>query len=88
MTVVLDTLLTLLGALLLYLCSPNQRWLALPLPARPWRMLAWASLLAAAALWIVHAGIRSGIFVALTLLMLVWGLFPFLSLLRRRGEWS
>ena len=80
--------ITLAAVVLLYLCSPNQRWLPRPLSARPWRALAWAGLVLTSALWIAHAGIRSGSFIVLTLLMLVLGLLPFLGLLLHRGEKS
>ena len=86
MATVLDSLLTLAGALLVYFCSPNPRWLSRALPARPWRWLGWALLLLAALAWVDHTSMRSGLFVLFTLLMLVLGLLPFASLLWRRED--
>lgn len=80
--------ITLAAVVLLYLCSPNQHWLARSLPARPWRALAWVGLALALASWIAHTGIRTGTSIALTLLMLVLGLLPFLGLLAHRREKS
>ncbi|KAF0806227.1 hypothetical protein A6D6_01807 [Alcanivorax xiamenensis] len=74
--------LSLLAVALLYLRSPNQRWLARPLTGVVWRVLSWALLLLSWPAWMMVLDAKAGFFAALTLLMLLLGTLPLLSLLK------
>jgi hypothetical protein len=76
---------TLLGALLLYLAAPRQAWLATPLPPRRARAAAASSLLAALLAWQMTTTLVTGLFILITLLMVLFPAFPCLALLRRRA---
>jgi hypothetical protein len=71
-------LLTLSGAVLIYLASAQQRLRASPLPGVA-RLAGWLSLVAGTACWWYDAGIGPGIAAALTLLMLAWVALPYLA---------
>lgn len=75
-------LLSVIGVMLLYLCSPNQRWRRLPLRGRAWHVAAWALVALAWPAWMVTLEAKAGFFAALTLLMLLAGLLPLVSLLK------
>ncbi|ASK33601.1 hypothetical protein CEK62_03945 [Alcanivorax sp. N3-2A] len=85
MAVFFCTLITVAGALLLYLCSGNQRWLARPLPV-PLRALAGCLWALSLPLWMTTLSAKAGLFAALTLQMLLLGVLPLLSLLRGPAE--
>lgn len=69
----------LLGAAGFYLASPNQRWLAAPLAARPAR-IAGGLLLALGWLALAQAmQLLTASFVGITFLMLVFTLLPYLG---------
>lgn len=71
-------LLTLSGAVLVYLASAQQRLRASSLPASA-RSLGWLSALFGTACWWYAAGVGPGITAALTMLMLTWVLLPYLA---------
>ena len=73
-----------LGAVLLYLASPNQRWLAAPLGTAG-RWGGWAALAVGQLLLWRIMGVATAIFTSLTLLMLWWSVVP-LAVAWRRGE--
>jgi hypothetical protein len=83
---VLALLLTLAGCSLLYLSHRHQGWLRQPLPAVSARVAGVAVLLLA----LVCAGFSfsplTAFFVWVVMLMLIFSLLPFLSLLRPRDE--
>lgn len=74
-------LLSIAGALLVYLGNNNQRWLAVALS--PWFSFGGGSLLMVAGLAcaLAHFSVITAICAALVLLMFCWGIFPLLSLL-------
>ncbi|PXX39658.1 hypothetical protein [Undibacterium pigrum] len=81
---ILFLLLTLAASVLLYLSHRHQAWLTKALPATP--VLAVASLLMAMALycgWQAFS-IATAIFAWLVITMLVLGLLPFFSLLKKK----
>lgn len=86
---ILFLLLTIVASLLLYLCQRHQGWLPTSLPAKP--VLAITSLVTALALycgWQAFS-MATAIFAWLVITMLVLGLLPFFSLLKKkktRGE--
>jgi len=71
-------LLTLSGAVLVYLASAQQRLRAASLPGVA-RLVGWLLLAAGTACWGYDAGIGPGITAALTLLMLTWVVLPYLA---------
>lgn len=75
-------LLSIAGAVLVYLASARQGLLARPLPAGM-RGAAAVLLALGAAAWIAAAGIGAGISAALTCWMLGWVLLPYLAWWRR-----
>ena len=83
-------LLTLAGALVVYLASPNQQLRPTPVARAGLAWLGLALVVAGGALWRVAAGLSltAAIFVVLTVAMLVWVVLPYgdagLSLLRAR----
>ncbi|WP_421706246.1 hypothetical protein [Alloalcanivorax xenomutans] len=82
MTVSICLLLSVAGSVLVYLRSPNQRWLARPLAGIGWRVLSWVLLLLSWPAWMVTLDAKAGFFAALTVLMLLLGTLPLLSLLK------
>lgn len=71
-------LLTLLGAVLVYLASAQQRLRAVPLPV--WaRWSGWLLVAAGTACWWYDAGVGPGITAALTMLMLTWVTLPYVA---------
>lgn len=74
----LALLLTLSGAVLVYLASAQQRLRAASLPASA-RGLGWLMVLSGTACWWQAAGVGPGITAALTMLMLSWVLLPYLA---------
>lgn len=86
MSGLLAFLLTLAGASCLYLACRHQNWLRVPLP-RPAAVPVGAILLALGLVGWTHAmQTVTGVFVFLTLLMLLWSLFPFLGIINSRGR--
>lgn len=88
MIAALGASLSLLGGLLLYLASPNQRATARRLPRKP---LAWCGTLlfvAGLAFLLGWAGPATAVFIWMTLAMLVWTITPPLAawVLRPRGD--
>ena len=71
-------LLTLSGAVLVYLASAQQRLRAVSLPASA-RGLGWLLVLLGTACWWYATGVGPGITAALTMLMLTWVLLPYLA---------
>ncbi len=71
--------LTVAGCACLYLVSPNQRWLARPLPERP--LLAAGLVLLVAGVWLWAAALRpvAGMFVALHVAMVCLFAFPYIA---------
>lgn len=82
MTIVICALLSVAGSVVLYLRSPNQRWLTRSLAGSGWRLLSWALLLLSWPAWMVTLDAKAGFFAALTLFMLLLGALPLLSLLK------
>lgn len=81
---ILFLLLTLTAAILLYLGHRHQTWLTQALPAKP--VLAIAGLIMALALycgWQAFS-MATAIFAWLVITMLVLGLLPFFSLLKKK----
>jgi hypothetical protein len=71
-------LLTLAGAVLVYLASAQQRLRASSLPTSA-RFGGWLLFAAGTALWWHEAGLGAGITAALTSLMLTWVLLPYVA---------
>ncbi len=82
MAIAVSLRLSIGGAAWLSLASPNQGWLRQPL-SRGW--LPWAAVLVLLSwpAWMRALDPKAGFFAALTVLMLLLGLLPLLSLLRR-----
>lgn len=74
-------LLTATGAVLLYLGSPNQRWLMQPL-TRAWSRLGALLQLPACAVWMTTLSALAGFFAWATELMLLLSLLPLVGLWR------
>ncbi|WP_109124418.1 hypothetical protein [Dyella sp. C11] len=85
MIILIALLLTLAGAVLVYLASAQQRLRVRALPSSAkW---AGAALVAAGtACWWYDAGVGPGITAALTMLMLTWVTLPYLSWWRTASE--
>jgi hypothetical protein len=85
MVVGLALTLTICGCAVLYLASPNQKWLAQAPPRRP--LVAAGSLLLASGLaaWIAALRPLSGLFVTLHVAMVCLFAFPYVATLR--GVW-
>lgn len=71
-------LLTLSGAVLVYLASAKQRLRASSLPALA-RLAGWLLVASGTGSWWYDAGVGPGITAALTTLMLTWVLLPYLA---------
>lgn len=74
--------LSLAGTVCLYLAAPRQSWLAQPWPAR----MRWPGLLLlvlAQAAWLQALRPLAGLFMGITLLMLLAVALPYLGALRR-----
>lgn len=69
-------LLVCVGAILLYLASPNQRWTGRPLAPRPLAGAGALALLVSLALLLGIAGPATAIFIWITLATTVWSLVP------------
>ncbi|MEN0035910.1 MAG: hypothetical protein AAGC78_02530 [Cellvibrio sp.] len=78
--VIIFGLLLLAGAVLLYLSHSHQRWLANPLSAWPSRVAGCLLLLAGLYCALLAFSVVTAIFATLVLLMLYWGLLPFIAL--------
>lgn len=78
--------LTLGGALAIYLASAHQTWLSRPLPARLARGSGAVLLCAAQWAWLQVMAPLTAVFVMATLLMSWWVAFPYLGALRRIGR--
>lgn len=75
-------LLTILsGSTAIYLASPNQRWLAVPWPARPARTTGILLLVAGLIALLQTLRPAAGTFVFVHWLMLIFVLFPYLGAL-------
>ena len=81
MAIAISLILSIVGTALLYLASPNQGWLREPL-GRAWVPWAVVMVLLSWPAWMGALDPKAGFFAALTLLMLLLGLLPLLSLLR------
>lgn len=82
MVILISILLSFFGTVLLYMSLPNQRWRQRPL-TRPWQGGAVTLLLLSWPAWMNSLEPAAGFFAALILVMLLLGLLPLLSLLRR-----
>lgn len=71
------------GAVLLYLASPKQLWLATPLAARPARVLAGVLLLTALVGLLQIFQLAAGLFIFIHVLMLLLLLLPYCGAWRR-----
>lgn len=78
MILVLALLLTLIGAVLVYLASAQQRLRESRLPASA-KLGGWVLFVGGTACWWHDAGMGPGITAALTLLMLTWVALPYLA---------
>ena len=76
MIAVLGSAATLVGAILLYLASPNQRATTRKLPGRPIALLGLIALVGGLLLLLAWAGPATAVFIWLTLAMLVWSMVP------------
>lgn len=76
---------TLTGSLCLYLASPNQRWLGHALPKGIAFGCGTVLLLLALGGWLQAFSPVAGLFSFVTLTMFLFGLFPYLSLLKPAG---
>lgn len=74
------SLLILAGATLLYLSHSHQRWLANPLSAVPARVVGCLLVIAGLYCALLAFSVVTAIFATLVLLMLFWGLLPFIAL--------
>jgi hypothetical protein len=83
---VLSFLLTLAGCSLLYLSHRHQGWLRQPLAAVPARIAGAAGLLLALLCAALSFSPLTAFFAWLVMQMLIFGLLPFLSLLRPPHE--
>lgn len=79
-------LLTLAGASCLYLATRHQAWRAARLPPRAAVPVGVVLLILGLGGWMRAAQPVTGIFVFLTLLMLLWSLFPFVGVINMRGR--
>lgn len=77
--------LTVLGCVLLYLSHRNQRWLARPLPAFPWRLAGVVAVFTGLLVSVSYLPVNSALFAWLVLMMLMIGLLPFAPLLKPEG---
>jgi hypothetical protein len=75
-------LLTLSGAVLIYLASSQQRLRASSLPVSA-RRSGWVLVVLGTGAWWMDAGMGPGITAALTMLMLTWVTLPYLAWWRK-----
>lgn len=85
MILFLALLLTLSGAVLVYLASAQQRLRATRLPASG-KIAGWLLFVLGAACWWRDAGMGPGIAAALTLLMLTWVTLPYVAWWRTNAQ--
>lgn len=78
MTTLCALLLTLSGAVLIYLASARQRLRVSPLPTSA-RFAGWVVFAVGTAFWWSDAGMGAGLSAALTVLMLTWVALPYLA---------
>ena len=76
-------MLTLAGAASLYLGSRHQQWRSTPLSHKFSIPLSALLLLLALGVWIRATQPLTGTFIFLTLLMLLWSVFPFIAVCTR-----
>jgi len=76
-------MLTLAGAACFYLGCRHQRWRRNPLPLKAAAPASALLLLLGLAAWIHATRLDTGIFIFLTLLMLLWSCFPFVGIYKR-----
>jgi hypothetical protein len=86
MVVFLALMLTIAGCVCLYLASPNQKWLAQPLPGRPALVAGGLLLTAGLAAWIAALRPLAGFFVTLHVAMVCLFAFPYSAALRSFGR--
>lgn len=79
-------LLTSTGAACFYLGSPNQTWRRKPLDSGLIVPAAAVLLVLGMGMWGLAMRPVTGFFVFLTLLMLLWVIFPFIGALRRSRQ--
>jgi hypothetical protein len=65
------------GSTLIYLCSPNQKWLSRALAARLWVPVGLGVLLVALVILLQISGPAAAVFILFTGVMLIWSLLPF-----------
>ncbi|WP_250458663.1 hypothetical protein [Microbulbifer litoralis] len=75
-----------LGALALYLASPNQRLLSRPLPRRPLAAAGGAMLAVSLYLLLQYSGAAAAVFILVTGAMLVWTVLPMAIAYWRHGR--
>lgn len=76
--------LTILACVCFYFVSPNQRWLARPLPG-PFLAAGLALLAAGIWLWAMALQPLAGFFVALHVAMVCLFAFPYIAALKKKG---
>ena len=86
MQMTLAALLAVAGALAFYLAAPRQQLLAQPIPG--WAGIGAGVALIAAAWWLRTDELawHTHFFTLLTLLMLAWGLIPYVAVWLRHGR--
>ena len=80
-------LLTLVGGSLIYLSHAQQGWLTQPLQG----FFGWLGAIVAAAgaiAWVIACGIGAGVAGAVTSLMAIWSVLPYLAWLQRAARKS
>jgi hypothetical protein len=73
------------ACIVLYLTHPNQIWLKTTLDKK-WRLLGWGLTIVSFIIALMIWPIDTSIYLFLTFIMLVFGLLPFIPLLKRKGE--
>jgi len=68
------------GCCAIYLTQKHQNWLKKGLPKRPWRYIGYLALLTSFIGCLYFYSASAAIFVWIALLMLIFGIIPFLSL--------
>lgn len=81
---ILAGLLACVGAVLLYLASPNQRWTGAAVPGRRLAVGGAGTLVLSLALLLGLAGPATAIFIWMALAMTMWSIVPLAVAWRRR----
>lgn len=85
MIVTLALILTISGCAVVYLASPNQKWLGRALPGKPALVAGGLLLAGGVATWIATWRPFSGVLIALHVVMACLLAFPYIAALR--GVW-